>query len=146
MAIGHPSLFRLAFLRVVPDLNVGPATRAAATEAFELLSDRFRSLEAAGLLGGRHPRVCAAIFNALCEGMATTELRIKGLLGPNPEHAWRQAFTALVAGLNGPSTPRDTTWVCSAVSSGDSSVAIHLRGHQVDEGKAVQHCPASPEG
>ena len=102
MAIGHPSLFRLAFLRVVPDLEVGTGTKAAAAEAFDLLCNRFERLEAAGQLDGRDPRSCAAAFNALCEGMATTELRIKGLLGPDSEAAWRNAFTALIAGLTAP--------------------------------------------
>ena len=105
MAIGHPSVFRLAFLRVVPDLEVGAGTRAAAAEAFQLLCDRCKRLEEHGLLGGRDPRSCAAVFNALCEGMATTELRIKQLLGPDPEAAWRDAFAALVAGF-ATATPR----------------------------------------
>lgn len=102
MAIDHPSLFRLAFLRVVPDLEVGAGTRAAAARAFGLLTDRFTRLEAAGLLGGRSARSCAAAFNALCEGLATTELRISGLLGPDPEAAWRDAIGALVAGFAAP--------------------------------------------
>lgn len=102
MAIGHPSLFRLAFLRVVPDLDVGAGTLAAAADAFGLLCERFERLEAAGLLGGRDPRHCAAVFNALCEGMATSELRTERLLGPDPAQAWRQAFTTLIAGFATP--------------------------------------------
>jgi AcrR family transcriptional regulator len=99
MAIDHPPLFRVAFLRIVPDLQVGAGTRAAATEAFGLLCERFVRLQAAGGLGGREPRECAAHFNALCEGMATTELRVRGLLGPQPEASWRAAFRALIAGF-----------------------------------------------
>ncbi len=102
MAVGHPSLFRLAFLRVVPDLDVGAGTRAAAAEAFGLLTERFTRLGEAGLRGGRDARSCAVVFNALCEGMATTELRIRGLFGTDPELAGRVAFRALVAGFASP--------------------------------------------
>jgi AcrR family transcriptional regulator len=104
MAVGHPSLFRLAFLRVLPDLEVGAGTKAASAAAFGLLTDRFVRLESAGLLGGRDARSCAAVFNALCEGMATTELRVTGLLGPDPEESWREAFRALVAGFATPTS------------------------------------------
>lgn len=99
MAIGHPSLFRLGFLRIVPVLEVGAGTRAVSADAFGQLCDRFRRLEAAGLLGGRSPRSCAAVFNALCEGMATSELRTNALLGRSPEQAWRTGFQTLMAGF-----------------------------------------------
>jgi AcrR family transcriptional regulator len=102
MAIGHPSLFRLAFLRVVPDLEIGAGTRAAAANAFGLLCGRFTRLETRGLLSGRSPRSCAAVFNALCEGMATTELRIAGLLGSDSETTWRHAFHDLIGGFATP--------------------------------------------
>lgn len=105
MAIGHPSLFRLAFLRIVPDLEVGAGTRAAATGSFGRLCERFERLEAARGLGGLTPREAAAYFNALCEGMATTELRVRGLLGPDPEAAWRRAFTAHLVGTSPPPPP-----------------------------------------
>lgn len=102
MAIEHPSLFRLAFLRVVPDLDISDDTKAASAHAFGLLCDRFVRLQDVGALSGRDPRSCAVTFNALCEGMATTELRIRGLLGAEPEAAWRNAFTALVGGFSLP--------------------------------------------
>lgn len=102
MAIEHPALFRLAFLRVVPDLEVSAETRATARRAFDALCDRFRRLADAGRLGGRDPVACAAIFNALCEGMATSELRTTGLLGDDPEAAWRHGFSALLAGFASP--------------------------------------------
>ncbi len=105
MAIGHPALFRLAFLRVVPDLEVSADTRATANRAFNSLCDRFGRLADVGLLGGRDPRACAAVFNALCEGMATTELRTRGLLGTDPEAAWREGFSALLAGFATPPPP-----------------------------------------
>lgn len=104
MAVGHPSLFRLALLRVVPDLEVGPDTRSASLRAFRLLTERFERLEAAGLLVGRDPWSSAVVFNALCEGMATSELRMRDRLGPDPEAVWRQAFSVLIAGF---ATPPD---------------------------------------
>ncbi|HJR25337.1 MAG TPA: TetR/AcrR family transcriptional regulator [Acidimicrobiales bacterium] len=111
MAIGHPSLFRLAFLRIVPDLEIGSGTRAASAEAFDLLVERFERLAASEALGDRTPRAAAIVFNALCEGMATCELRISGLLGPRPEAAWREAFTALVGGLvPGPGTRKPSRY------------------------------------
>jgi AcrR family transcriptional regulator len=106
MATGHPSLFRLAFQRIVPEVKVGEGTRAAAADAFALLCGRFERLEAQGRLGGRDARTAAAAFNALCEGLATTELRVPGLLGPDPEAAWRDAFAALVSGFDAAPAPR----------------------------------------
>lgn len=100
MAIGHPSLFRLALLRVVPDLEVGQDTRDTSARAFQLLTERFERLEAAGLLVGQDPRSAAITFNALCEGMATTELRMNDRLGQDSEQVWRQAFTVLIAGFS----------------------------------------------
>jgi AcrR family transcriptional regulator len=106
MAVEHPSMFRLAFLRVVPDLPVADGARAASADAFGRLCARFKRLDDAGLLGGRDLGHAAAVFNALCEGMATTELRTPRLLGSDREQAWRDAFSALLAGLAAPVTER----------------------------------------
>jgi AcrR family transcriptional regulator len=106
MAVGHPSMFRLAFLRVVPDLAVADGARAASADAFGRLCARFERLEDAGLLGGRDLGQAAAVFNALCEGMATTELRTPRLLAPDPEQAWRDAFSTLLAGFAAPLNAR----------------------------------------
>jgi AcrR family transcriptional regulator len=85
MAIGHPSLFRLAFLRVVPDLDVGAGTRAAATEAFDSLCDRFRRLEAAGGLGGRDPRACAAASTPCAKGWRPPNCACEHCSVPTPK-------------------------------------------------------------
>lgn len=100
MAIGHPSLFRLALLRIVPGLEIGQDTRDASARAFGLLTERFERLESAGLLSGQTPTSAAITFNALCEGMATTELRMQTRLGEHPEEVWRQAFTVLIDGFS----------------------------------------------
>jgi hypothetical protein len=87
---------------------VSPDTRTASQEAFGLLIDRFRRLEEAGLLVGHDPRAAAAVFNALCEGMATTELRMApSRFGPDPEQVWRRAVTVLIAGFARPTLARD---------------------------------------
>lgn len=102
MAVEHPWLFRLAFLRAVPELETSDETAAVAAQAFSLLRRRFERLSDAGMLGGRDARACAAAYNALCEGLATSELRLPRLLGPDPVATWRQAVTALVVGFGRP--------------------------------------------
>jgi AcrR family transcriptional regulator len=99
MAIGHPSMFALAFLRAAPDLSVDEGTRAAAQEGLALLRARVQRLADAGLVGGRDVGVATAQFNALCQGMAATELRNPSFLGPSPGAAWESAFEALLSGF-----------------------------------------------
>jgi hypothetical protein len=38
-------------------------------------------------------------FNALCEGLASVELRNPRALGADPEGAWRGAIATLLSGL-----------------------------------------------
>jgi len=103
MAIGHPSMFALAFLRSAPDLEFHEATHAAATDGLKLLRRRVQRLSDEGLLGGRDVAIATAQFNALCQGMAATELRNPAFLGRSPRSAWRSAFEALVNGFATPS-------------------------------------------
>ena len=104
MAVGHPSLFRLAFQRVVPDL---PRAYSPG-DPFGLLCERVARLEEASGLGGRTVDQAANQFNALCEGLANVELRIPGKLGDDPEQAWRDALATLVAGFGVPATRRSS--------------------------------------
>src|SRR6478736_3503608 len=53
MAVEHPSLFRIAFLRAAPDVELGPDTADAARSGYDLLTGRVQRLDEAGLLGGR---------------------------------------------------------------------------------------------
>jgi AcrR family transcriptional regulator len=99
MAIEHPSMFALAFLRAVPDLKFNETTHAAAREGLLLLRQRVQRLADSGLLGGRDVALTTAQFNAMCQGMAATELRNAAFLGRNPTRAWRSAFEALVNGF-----------------------------------------------
>jgi AcrR family transcriptional regulator len=99
MAVDHPSMFALAFLRAAPDLAVDEETRTAAQEGLTLLRARLQRLADAGLVGGRDVVVATAQFNALCQGMAATELRNPAFLGPDPAAAWESAFAALLSGF-----------------------------------------------
>ncbi len=74
MAVEHPSLFRIAFLRAAPDVELGPDVADAARAGYELLTERVQRLADAGLLGGRDVQEATREFNALCFGMAVTEL------------------------------------------------------------------------
>jgi AcrR family transcriptional regulator len=102
MAIEHPAMFALAFLRAAPDLGVDADTRDAAREGMTLLRHRVQRLADGGLLGGRDVTIATAQFNALCQGMAATELRNAAFLGRYPKKSWQSAFEALVNGFATP--------------------------------------------
>ncbi|MCB9595288.1 MAG: TetR/AcrR family transcriptional regulator [Sandaracinaceae bacterium] len=98
----HPSLFRIAFQRVAPDLEPGPQLVAARARAFDRLVEKIRRLEAAGQLGEKAPTEALIEFQALCEGLGNLELRgdTMRLLPSNQEETtWRAAFTTLVRGF-----------------------------------------------
>jgi AcrR family transcriptional regulator len=107
MAIEHPSLFRIAFLRAAPDVELGPEVGDAAHAGYELLTERVQRLADADLLGGREVQEATREFNAMCFGMAVTELLNPAQLGPDPQQAWRAAFETLISGFRAPaSRPR----------------------------------------
>ena len=85
MAIEHPSMFSLAFLRAAPDLEFDEQVQRVSAEGLMLLRDRIQRLADADLLGGRDVRSVLAQFNAMCQGMASVELRNPGLVGPQPQ-------------------------------------------------------------
>jgi AcrR family transcriptional regulator len=97
-AIGHPALFAVAFHRADP--KVRRRFRDAASEALAALHERFQRLSDAGLLGERTVPEAALQFHALCEGLASLELRGTPL-APDPETFWRNALQALVTGFPG---------------------------------------------
>jgi AcrR family transcriptional regulator len=102
MAVEHPSLFSIAFLRAAPHVELGPQVSDAARSGYELLTERIQRLATAGLLGGREVQEATRQFNALCFGMAVTELLNPAQLGPDPEGAWRAAFETLLSGFRAP--------------------------------------------
>jgi AcrR family transcriptional regulator len=101
-ALEHPALFSIAFHRADP--AIWPRFRAEAMEALAVLDKRFEPLADADLLGGRSVSEAAMQFNALCEGVAWSELRGNPLT-PDPERFWRHAFHALITGFAAPTLP-----------------------------------------
>jgi hypothetical protein len=102
MAVEHPSLFRIAFLLAAPDVELGPDVADAARSGYELLTERVQRLAEAGLLGGRDVQEATREFNALCFGMAVTELMDPSRLRPDPQGVWRAAFETLISGFRSP--------------------------------------------
>jgi AcrR family transcriptional regulator len=98
----HPSLYRIAFQRIVPGLSVGPDLEAARERTFPRLQAKVQRLADAGLLKGKSVRDAAVEFNALCEGLANSELRgqVLPILPQGREaQAWREALATLVRGF-----------------------------------------------
>lgn len=101
----HPSLFRIAFQRIVPDFEPGPELTAARDSAFGRLRAKVERLAAAGQLTDRSVPEAAIQFQALCEGLGNQELRganLRLLPEGDEEHTWRSAFTTLVRGFDVP--------------------------------------------
>ena len=92
--LAHPSLYRLVFLRLVPDLELSAEFGQIAYDAF----GRMQALVERVAPGpGVHERALA--WHALTEGLAAMEVRGQMMDTLNPEHVWRTALTALVRGF-----------------------------------------------
>ena len=85
---------------------MGADAADAARSRYELLTERVQRLADAGRLGGRDVQDATVQFNALCFGMAVTELLNPSLLRPNPQRAWRAAFETLISGFGAPAPQR----------------------------------------
>jgi AcrR family transcriptional regulator len=98
-ACDHPSLFRIAIQRT----DIAPELAARFTQsaqvAFAHLERRVERLEDRELLGGRPVLDAARQFHALCEGLASLELRGVFITGPDAPRHWRQALFALLQGF-----------------------------------------------
>jgi AcrR family transcriptional regulator len=108
-ALEHPSLYRLVFLRVVPDLELGPAFREVANAAFDRMKARVARVAGSGPEADVHERALA--FHALTEGLTSMELRGQMLDPANAEGVWRDALSSLIRGFAGGSV--DATSVTS---------------------------------
>jgi AcrR family transcriptional regulator len=95
----HQSLYRLVFLRVVPDLELGPDFGQVAYEAFGRMQARVQRLEQAGNLGGPTLHERALAFHALTEGLASMEVRGQMLDTVDADRVWRGALSSLVRGF-----------------------------------------------
>jgi AcrR family transcriptional regulator len=102
LVVEHPALYRIAFQRIVHNLNPGPELTAARERAFGALLGRVERLRDAGGLGGKEVREAAVEFNAMLEGLGNAELRgavFRNLPEGREEEAWRSALTTLVRGF-----------------------------------------------
>ena len=98
--ITHPSLYRLVFLRIVPDLELGPEFGQVAYDAF----GRMQALVERVAPGPDvHERALA--WHALTEGLASMEVRGQMLDTLNAERIWRDALTSLARGIVRSSDP-----------------------------------------
>jgi AcrR family transcriptional regulator len=98
----HPSLYRIAFQRIVPELTLGPELTEARARSWARLEAKVRRVQDAGLLGALSVNEAAVAFNAMCEGLANAELRggtLRQLPEGQQERAWRDAFETLVRGF-----------------------------------------------
>lgn len=98
----HPSLFRIAFQRVVPGLRPDAELTAARERALAPLITRIQRVHEAGLLGSTPIREAAIQFHTMCEGLANAELRgaiLRILPEDDEERAWRDGLSSLVRGF-----------------------------------------------
>jgi AcrR family transcriptional regulator len=98
----HPSLFRIAFQRIVPGLRAGPELTEARQRTLARLEARIRRVADAGLLAGTSVRDATVQFNAMCEGLANAELRdgtLRILPEGDEERAWRDGLLTVVRGF-----------------------------------------------
>ncbi len=95
VAMDHAALYNLVFLRVVPDLTLGPEFHALADATFGRLEALVTRVAESDRRHLTTPEL-ARIVHALTEGLATMELR--GALGPPApaERTWRAALTKLL--------------------------------------------------
>jgi AcrR family transcriptional regulator len=101
----HPSLYRIAFQRIVPEFELTPVLAKARHAVWVQLEVKVARLRDADGLGGRSVLEAAVEFNAMCEGLANAELRggtLREAAGTDAETAWRDAFTTIVRGFAAP--------------------------------------------
>jgi len=96
----HPSLFRIAFQRVVPAFDLSPELVELRGRVWGQLEAKVGRLRDAGQLDGRSVTEAAVEFNAMCEGLANAELRGGTLrTDVDAERTWRDAFELVVRGF-----------------------------------------------
>jgi AcrR family transcriptional regulator len=98
LATERPALYSIGIQRDVPNLPPWQPVCDAADAAFAVLAQRVARLGDAGLLGENSVVEATLQFHALCEGLATLELR-GARIAFDAERIWRAAITSLIAGF-----------------------------------------------
>jgi AcrR family transcriptional regulator len=97
----HPSLYRVAFQRVVPGVGPTHELNAARLKALGSFHSRFDRMVEAGMLASGDLEPAMLQFSALIEGLANTELRgdaLRLLPFDGQEQSWRSAVDTIVSG------------------------------------------------
>ena len=103
----HPSLYRIAYQRVVPSMQVTKEMRDARRGAVLRMQERLQRLKDAELLGSKTMPQAVIEYAAMCEGLANIELRGKklGIMPEGTEESvWRAAIGTVVHGFSKPSS------------------------------------------
>lgn len=98
----HPSLFRIAFQRVVPEFELSPELVDVRRRVWAQLEAKVERLQRAGLLSGRSLRQATVEFNVVCEGLGNAELRggtLRREEGTQPVTEWRDALRTMIDGF-----------------------------------------------
>ena len=98
----HPSLYRIAFQRVVPKFDLSPDLVELRRRVWLALETRVARLKQAGLLDDRSVTEAAVEFNAMCEGLANAELRggtLRREPGLDSHTIWRDALATIINGM-----------------------------------------------
>jgi AcrR family transcriptional regulator len=98
LAIERPALYAIGVQRDLPALPAWRTVCDAADAAFAVLVQHVARLGDAGLLGGQSVLEATLEFHALCEGLATLELRGTRGAPLDAERVWRAGLAALIAG------------------------------------------------
>jgi AcrR family transcriptional regulator len=97
MTVDHPALFKIGVQHRDVPVHLVEQFRSAARSALGRLHSRFERLREHSVLGGRSIDEAACQFHALCEGLASLEMRGLLPLG-HEERMWREALSALIDG------------------------------------------------
>jgi len=103
----HPSLYQIAYQRVVPSMQVTKEMRDARRGAVLRMQERLQRLKDAELLGSKTMPQAVIEYAAMCEGLANIELRGKklGIMPEGTEESvWRAAIGTVVHGFSKPSS------------------------------------------
>jgi AcrR family transcriptional regulator len=98
----HPSLFRIAFQRIVPEFDLSPELVDVRRRVWSQLEAKVGRLQDAGQLDGRSVTEAAVEFNAMCEGLGNAELRggtLRREPGVDAGTVWADAVRAVVRGF-----------------------------------------------